>query len=87
MFSVLKVICCVIAALCVAAVIPLGAIFGWIACVSALAGAIVFGTLTVWLKDGNPFRKKEERKPDFMNSEEENEKIRQDLSEKKDETE
>lgn len=86
MFTVLKIICCIIAALCVAAVIPLGAIFGWAVCVSVLAGAVIFGALTFWLKDGNPFTKKEERKPDFMNSEKENEKIRQELCEKDDET-
>lgn len=85
MLQIHKIVCCVIACLCVAAAIPIGAIFGWVACVCIVAGAIIFGALTIWLKDKNTAANEDARKPDFMNSAEENEKIRQEQAEREEE--
>lgn len=60
----------------VLAAIPLGIIFGFQYALISLAAAILFGTLMLFIK-----RKSEPvvRKTDFMNTDDENEAIRQEV--------
>lgn len=71
---------CILACVCVAAVVPIGIFFEWY-CIVPLGGAVLFGVLTVAAKN-NFRREKPALKTDFMNSEEENERIRNGESEK-----
>lgn len=71
---------CILACVCVAAVVPVGIFFEWY-CIIPLGGAVLFGVLTVAAKN-NFRREKPAPKTDFMNSEEENERIRNGESEK-----
>ena len=82
MFRALRTVFCILACLCVAAAALVGTFFGLLYALIAVAAALVFGILMLVFKDGNPFRKEQELpKTDFMNSEEENEKIRKSLEE------
>lgn len=78
--KVLRMIFCILACVCVAAVVPVGIFFEWY-CIIPLGGAVLFGVLTVAAKN-NFRREKPAPKTDFMNSEEENERIRNGESEK-----
>lgn len=78
--KVLRMIFCILACVCVAAVVPIGIFFEWY-CIVPLGGAVLFGVLTVAAKN-NFRREKPAPKTDFMNSEEENERIRNGESEK-----
>lgn len=78
--KVLRMIFCILACVCVAAVVPIGIFFEWY-CIVPLGGAVLFGVLTVAAKN-NFRREKPALKTDFMNSEEENERIRNGESEK-----
>lgn len=51
MFAFLRIFCCILAALCVAAVIPVGAFFGFTSSVFCVLGACVFFVLTVFCKN------------------------------------
>lgn len=72
--KVLQVSFCILACLCVAAVVPVGIFLDWY-CLIPIGGAILFGVLTVAAKNGFR-REKPAPKTDFMNTEEENEQIR-----------
>ena len=75
MRKILQTVFCVLACLCVVAAFLLGAFFGFLYCLYALAGAAVFAFLMVAAKNGSP-RSREISKADFMNSDEENKEIR-----------
>lgn len=70
--SILRTVFCILAVFCVAAVIPLGIFFGWY-CLLAIAAAFLFFGATLLAK--RAAEPKPLPKPDFFNSEEENEKI------------
>lgn len=72
--NVLRITFCIIACICVAAVVPVGIFFEWY-CLIPLCAAFVFGALTVAAKNGFR-REKPAPKTDFMNSDEENDRIR-----------
>lgn len=77
MRNFLRILFCVLSVLCLAAAIPLGAVFGLICCFALIAGAVVFAVLMFAMKNGNGFRRqKPQPKEDFMNTAEENEAIR-----------
>lgn len=69
----LRITFCILACICVAAVVPIGIFFEWY-CLIPLVAAAVFAALTVGAKNGFK-RPKPEPKPDFMNSDEENDKL------------
>lgn len=72
--KILRITFCILSALCLAAAIPIGAFFGWVWLVGLLIAAALFALLMFGAKNG--FRRQTPApKPDFMNSEEENEKI------------
>ena len=69
----LRIVFCVLSCLTVASVVPLGVFFGWY-CLFALVGAAIFaGGMLLCKRASEP---KAPPKPDFMNSDEENEKRR-----------
>ena len=83
MRKILQMIFCILSAISVVAAFFLGVFFGFGFALIGAAAALVFLLLTLWAKYGNPFRRpKEEPHTDFMNSEEENEMIRKQVSEK-----
>lgn len=75
MTRIFRIVFCVLACLFVAAVIPVGAILGLRWGIACAAAACVFGVLTVLLRNAQA-KKVLPTVPDFMNSPEENEKIR-----------
>ena len=78
--KIARIVFCVLACLCVAAVIPAGFFIDFY-CLFFVAGAVVFGVLMALCKRAD--EPKPAPKPDFMNSDEENEAIRNE-NEKKD---
>lgn len=74
MTKILRYCFCILAVLCAAAIIPVGALVGWIYALLCAGGMTVFAALLLLVKDGNPFRRKP-RHTDFMNSEQENAEI------------
>ena len=76
MKKILQIVFCLISGLFVVLATVLGIFFGLTAVLCCAGGALIFLALTFLMKYGNPFRK-EDPKPDFMNSDEENERIRQ----------
>ena len=77
MFQILRIVFCILACICTTAGFFIGAYFGFGYAMIAFAAAIVFALMMFFVKDGNPFhREKEVPKTDFMNSDEENAKIR-----------
>lgn len=64
----------ILAVLCAAAIIPVGALLGWIYALFCALGMALFAVLLMLFKDGIPFRRKP-RQTDFMNSDEENAEI------------
>lgn len=74
MTKILRYCFCILAVLCAAAIIPVGALVGWIYALLCAGGMTVFAALLLLVKDGNPFRRKP-RHTDFMNSQEENAEI------------
>ena len=76
MRQIFQTVFCILAVLCVAAVPFLGVFLGWLYALVGVGGAILFACLTLWCKNGNPFRRPpEEPHADYMNSDEENEKL------------
>ncbi len=69
----LRITFCILACISVAAVVPVGIFFDWY-CLIPVVAAAAFAALTVGAKNGFK-RPKPVPKPDFMNSDEENEKI------------
>ena len=70
----LRITFCILSALCLAAAIPIGVVFGLPYLFALLGGAAVFAILMFAAK-GSFRRVKPQPKPDFMNSDEENERI------------
>lgn len=76
MRKVFQIIFCILSALSVLAAFFMGVFMGFLAALIGAAAALFFFVLTLFCKYGNPFSKRKEPKVDFMNSDEENEKIR-----------
>ena len=83
MKKILQITFCILACLSVAASVLLGVFLGFAYCVIALAVAVLFAALMLFVKNGS-LKPKEEPRVDFMNSEEENERLRRE-SENQDE--
>lgn len=83
MRKVLQMIFCILSALSVVAAFFLGVFLDLPYALIGVIAALFFLGLTLLVKNGNPLRRpSEEPHTDFMNSEEENEKIRKSLAEK-----
>ncbi len=78
--TVLRVTFCILACLSAAAIVPIGTFFGWWTLVPIAAMAI-FAFLMIAAKNGFS-RPAPPPKPDFMNTEEENAKLRGDEDKK-----
>ncbi len=80
--KVLKIIFCILSCICVAASIFVGIFLGWEWFFVVIAGAAVFGGGMVWAK------RKSDPPPkpsaDFMNTDEQNEQIKQENEENQD---
>lgn len=77
MKQVFQIVFCICSALCVIAAFFLGVFLGFLYALIGAAAALFFLCLTLLMKNGNPFRReKEEPKTDFMLSDEENDRIR-----------
>lgn len=79
--TVLRVTFCILACVCIAAAVPIGIFFEWW-CLVPVAAAAIFAFLMYAAKN-NFTRPKKEPHTDFMNTDEENEKIRNDKRETK----
>lgn len=76
MRKVFQMIFCVLSALSVLAAFFLGVFWDIPYALIGVGAALFFFVLTLFMKYGNPLSKDKEPKVDFMNSDEENEKIR-----------
>ncbi len=74
--TILRVTFCILACLCAACAVPIGIFFEWW-CLVPVAAAAVFALLMFAAKN-NFTRPQKDARTDFMNSEEENAKIRSD---------
>ena len=71
--KILRIGCCVLSCLCLAALVPIAVFFEWW-CLMCLLGALIFGGLMfLFIRLAEP---KPAPRPDFMKSDEENERIR-----------
>ena len=76
MRNIFQIVFCILSVLSVASVFFLGAFLGWLYALIGVAAAILFACLMLLMKNGNPFRRPpEEPHADFMNSDEENERL------------
>ncbi len=73
-YKIFRIVFCVLACLCVAATVVIGALFGFLWALVCIAGACVFGILMMLSKGRS--EPKPPASPDFMNTDEENEAIR-----------
>ncbi len=77
MRQIFQVVFCICSVLCAAAAFFLGVFLGFFYALIGAGAALIFLLLTLLMKHGNPFRREEEEPhPDFMNTDEENERIR-----------
>lgn len=84
MRKILQMIFCVLSAISVVVAFFLGVFLDLPYALIGIAAALFFLVLTLFMKYGNPLRPpKEDPKPDFMNSDEENEVIRKSLDKDK----
>lgn len=72
--TALRIVFCILACACVAAAVPIGIFYEWW-CLVPIAAAGIFALLMIAAKNGFS-RPKKEVKTDFMNTDEENERIR-----------
>ena len=72
--TALRIVFCILSCACVAAAVPIGIFFEWW-CLVPIAAAGIFALLMIAAKNGFS-RPKKEVKTDFMNTDEENERIR-----------
>ena len=72
--TVLRIVFCVLAGICVAATVPVGIFFEWWCIVPAVA-AFAFALFMIMIKNSTS-KPEDKDRTDFMNSDEENEKIR-----------
>ncbi len=70
MRTTFQIIFCLLAVACVIAAVFLGVFLGLLYCLIAVLGAAVFTILMLLMKNGNPFRKPDPPKNDFMNANE-----------------
>ena len=70
--KVLRIVFCILACLCVAAIVPVAVFFEWY-CLLCVGGAVLFGGGMFLMR--RLMQPKPLPKPDFMNSDEENERI------------
>lgn len=82
MLGVLKTVFCILSCLCLAAAIVIGAFFGWLYCILLLAVAALFAGLMFFVKASADRSEPPAPTPDFMNSDEENRRIREEQSRK-----
>ena len=74
--TILRIVVCVLACLCAATAVPIGIFFEWW-CLVPIFGAIAFTVAMFMLKSASArVEEKEKVEVDFMNTDEENEKIR-----------
>ena len=77
MRKIFQIVFCILAALSVVAAFLMGAFWDFPYVLIGVAAALFFLILTLLMKYGNPFRReRKEPHADFMNSEEENARIR-----------
>lgn len=76
-----QIVFCSLSALSALAAFALGVMFGFLYALIGIAATALFLALTLLCKYGLPFLKKEPPRVDFMNSDEENEKIRAEQNE------
>ena len=80
--KILRIACCILSCLCLAALVPIAIFFEWW-CILCVFGALVFGGLMVlFIRLGEP---KRGPRPDFMKSDEENAEILKEREQHKDE--
>ena len=72
--TVLRIVFCILACICAAAAIPIGIFFEWWCLIPILAAA-VFAVLMFVIRNAIA-RKEAPERTDFMNTDEENERIR-----------
>ena len=76
MRQIFQTIFCVLSVLSAASVLIVGILCGWLYALIGAGAAILFACLMLWCKNGNPFRRPpEEPHADYMNTEEENERL------------
>ena len=78
----LRIIFCILACVCAAAAVPIGILFEWW-CIIPVAGAIAF-TLAMFMAKNASSPKEDKIEVDFMNTDEENEKIRREQNNRED---
>ena len=74
--TVLRIVFCILACVCAAAAVPIGIFFEWW-CLIPIVGALAFGLFMIMAKNSSS-RSESKDHTDFMNTDEENEKIRND---------
>ena len=72
--TVLRMIFCILACLCAAVAVPIGIFFEWW-CLIPIVAAFAFGLAMIMVKNASA-PSEEKTHTDFMNTDEENEKIR-----------
>ena len=72
MATFFQMLFCILAAICVAAAIPLAIFIGIEFCLIAVGGAIDFALLMLFVKNGGFAIFKKQKKTDYMNTDEEN---------------
>ena len=72
--TVLRIVFCILACICAAAAVPIGIFFEWW-CLVPIVAAFAFGLIMIMVKNASS-RPEEKVYTDFMNTDEENEKIR-----------
>ena len=72
--TVFRIVFCILACACAAAAVPIGIFFEWW-CLIPIVGAFVFGLLMIAAKNASA-PPEEKVHTDFMNTDEENERIR-----------
>lgn len=78
--TILQMTFSILSALSVVLAVFLGIFLGFLYALIGVAAVLFFLVLTLFMKNGNPLRReKQDPQVDFMNSEEENEAIRQTL--------
>lgn len=80
--KILRIVCCILSCLCLAALVPIAIFFEWW-CLMCLFGAFIFGGLMfLFIRLGQP---KRGPRTDFMKSEEENAEILQERKQREEE--
>ena len=72
--TVLRIVFCILACLCAAAAVPIGIFWDWM-CLIPIGGAVAFALAMLMVKRASA-PPEEKTTVDFMNTDEENEKIR-----------